>query len=101
MLSIKFEKSKTHKKKINKELIPIAWHPKRWWHFYMSKMRKKKEPIFKDKIVKVSVGRIQYGVTETFWDRKLCMHFLVPFFGQNVSKYSDQFSLKIIHEDLI
>ena len=69
--------------------------------FLHVKDEKKKEPIFKDKIVKVSVGRIQYGVTETFWDRKLCMHFLVPFFGQNVSKYSDQFSLKIIHEDLI
>ena len=68
----------------------------------MSKMRKKKiEPIFKEKIVKVSVGSIQYGVTETFCGRKLCMNFLVRFFGQNVSKYSNQFSLRIIHEDLI
>ena len=63
--------------------------------------KKKIEPIFKEKIVKVTVGSIQYGVTETFCDRKLCMNFLVRFFGQNVSKYSNQFNLRIIHEDLI
>ena len=28
-------------------------------------------------VVKVCVGRIQYGGIETFWDRKLCMDFLV------------------------
>ena len=27
---IKFEKCKALKKKIIKELMPIAWHPKRW-----------------------------------------------------------------------
>ena len=32
---------------ITKELMPIAWHPKRWWNFYMSENEKKEiEPIF-------------------------------------------------------
>ena len=27
--------------------MPIAWHPKRWWNFYMSEDEKKEiEPIF-------------------------------------------------------
>ena len=44
---IKFEKRKAFKKKINEELIPIAWHPKKWWNFCMSEDEKKEtEPIF-------------------------------------------------------
>ena len=32
---------------ITKALMPIAWHPKRWWNFYMSENEKKEiEPIF-------------------------------------------------------
>ena len=32
---------------MSKELIPIVWHPKRWWNFFMSEDEKKKiEPIF-------------------------------------------------------
>ena len=35
------------KKKINEELIPIVWHPKRWWNFRMSEDNEKEiEPIF-------------------------------------------------------
>ena len=27
--------------------MPIAWHPKRWWNFYLSEDEKKEiEPIF-------------------------------------------------------
>ena len=26
---------KALKKELNEELIPIAWHPKRWWNFCM------------------------------------------------------------------
>ena len=34
-------------KKINEELMPIAWHPKRWWKFSVSKdERKEIEHIF-------------------------------------------------------
>ena len=33
-------------KKISKELMPIAWHPKRWWNFSISEDEKKIEPIF-------------------------------------------------------
>ena len=45
---IKFEKCKElKKKKINEELIPIVWHPKRWWNFRMSEDNEKEiEPIF-------------------------------------------------------
>ena len=28
---IKFEKRRALKKELNEELIPVAWHPKRWW----------------------------------------------------------------------
>ena len=44
--------------------------------------KKKIEPIFKEKIVKVSVGSIQYGVTETFCDRNCVWIFLSDFLGK-------------------
>ena len=32
---------------MNEELMPIAWHPKRWWNFCMSEDEKKEiEPGF-------------------------------------------------------
>ena len=31
----KFKKRKAFKKKIVEELMPIVWHPKRWWKFCM------------------------------------------------------------------
>ena len=44
---IKFEKRNALKKELNEELIPITWHPKRWWNFCLSKDYKKEiEPIF-------------------------------------------------------
>ena len=30
---IKFEKRKELKKKTSEELMPVAWHPRRWWDF--------------------------------------------------------------------
>ena len=30
---IKFEKRKALKKDISEELMPVAWHPKRWWNW--------------------------------------------------------------------
>ena len=34
-------------KKISSELIPTAWHTKRWWDFCMSEVEKKEiEPFF-------------------------------------------------------
>ena len=34
-------------KKVSEELMPIEWHPKRWWNFCMSEDEKKEiEPIF-------------------------------------------------------
>ena len=47
---IKFEKRKEFEKKISEELIPTAWHPKRWWNFCMSRDQKKEiESIFTEK----------------------------------------------------
>ena len=44
---IKFKKRKELKKNISEELMPIAWHPKRWLNFCMSEDKKKEiEPIF-------------------------------------------------------
>ena len=39
---IKFVKRKALKKELNEELIPVAWHPNRWWDWCVSKVRKKK-----------------------------------------------------------
>ena len=39
--NIKFEKQKTLKTMLSDELIPIAWHPKRWWNFCVSEVKKK------------------------------------------------------------
>ena len=37
-------------KKVSEELMPIEWHPKRWWNFCMSEDEKKEiEPIFTEK----------------------------------------------------
>ena len=41
------KKTKHIKKELNEELMPVAWHPKRWWNFCMWKDEKKEtEPIF-------------------------------------------------------
>ena len=35
------------KKELNEELMPIAWHLKRWWNFCVSKDEKKEiDPMF-------------------------------------------------------
>ena len=39
----KYEKRKACKKDISKELMPVAWHPTRWWDCCMSKDEKKKK----------------------------------------------------------
>ena len=38
---LNLKKRKALKTKINEELMPIAWHPKRWWNFGMSEDEKK------------------------------------------------------------
>ena len=44
---IKVEKRKALKKKLNEELMPVAWHPKRWWNFCVLEDEKKEiDPIF-------------------------------------------------------
>ena len=42
----KFEKSKAYKRNLSKELMPVAWHPTRWWDWCIKKMRKKKQNQF-------------------------------------------------------
>ena len=36
-----YKKRKTQKAKIKEELIPIAWHPSRWWDWCMSEDEKR------------------------------------------------------------
>ena len=49
----KFEKLKTFKKDISKELMPVAWHPTKWWDQCISEDEKKEiDPIFTDKVGK-------------------------------------------------
>ena len=44
---IKFEKRKALKKDIREELMPVAWHPNRWWDWCMSEDEKKEiDPMF-------------------------------------------------------
>ena len=38
---IKFGKRKELKKELSEELMPLAWHPNRWWDWCMSKDEKK------------------------------------------------------------
>ena len=38
---VKNKKRKELKKELNKELMPIAWYPKRWWSFCMSEDEEK------------------------------------------------------------
>ena len=38
---IKFGKGEALKKEFNEELMPIPWHPKRWWDWCMSEDDKK------------------------------------------------------------
>ena len=41
-----YKKRKAQKAKIKEELIPIPWHPSRWWDWCMSKDEKKRQKIF-------------------------------------------------------
>ena len=43
---IKSEKRKELKKMISEELMSVAWHPKRWWHFCVPDDEKKKQNPF-------------------------------------------------------
>ena len=36
-----YQKCKTQKAQIKKELIPIAWHPSRWWDWFVSEDEKR------------------------------------------------------------
>ena len=36
-----YQKSKAQKAKIKEELLPIAWHPSRWWNWCVSEDEKK------------------------------------------------------------
>ena len=36
-----YRKRKTQKAKIKEELIPVAWHPDRWWDWYVPEHKKR------------------------------------------------------------
>ena len=44
---IKFGKRKEIRKQLNEELIPVPWHPNRWWDWSMLEDEEKEiDPIF-------------------------------------------------------
>ena len=44
---IKFRKRKKLRKELSEELMPVAWHPNRWWNCCVSEDEKKEiDPIF-------------------------------------------------------
>ena len=68
---IKSEKRKALKKKISEELMPIAWHPKRWYNFCISEDEKKEiDPIFIEELWKCVLVVCNIGVLKHFahWD---------------------------------
>ena len=42
----RYEKRKAQKASIKKELMPIAWHPSRWWDWCVSEDEKKETETF-------------------------------------------------------
>ena len=45
----KFEKNKAIKKELNEELMPVAWHPNRWWDWCVLEDEKKEiKPSFRE-----------------------------------------------------
>ena len=40
-LILNLKNTKALKNELNEELMPIAWHPKRWWNVYMLEDEKK------------------------------------------------------------
>ena len=70
--------------------MPVAWHPKRWGSFCVSENEKKEiEPIFTERLQKCALVVYNMEVLKHFGRE----NFLV-WFGQNVSKYLKQFSIK-------
>ena len=45
----RIKQRKAFKKDISKELMPVPWHPKRWWEWCMQDKKKGIKPIFTDK----------------------------------------------------
>ena len=81
---IKFEKRKTLKKELSEELIPIAWHPKGLWNFFMSE-KKELEPILPSNAFNVSVVYnmkvLEHFRTENYtWRLKYTSKFYLPNF---------------------
>ena len=44
---LNLKKRKAFKKELNKELMPVGWHPNRWWDWRMSRNEKREtDPMF-------------------------------------------------------
>ena len=50
---LNLKKRKAFKKELNEELMPVGWHPEKWWDWCMSENEKKKEtdPMFIEELV--------------------------------------------------
>ena len=79
---------------ISKELMPIAWHRKRWWNFCISEDEKKGEPIFTEGLLECTSIVCNMGVLKDFGTENCVWIFHSDFFSQNVSKCSVQKNIK-------
>ena len=54
---------------IDEELMPVAWHPTRWWNWCLPEDEKKRvEPIFTDRVGKfLKVGAKWWEIVKYFY----------------------------------
>ena len=65
---IKFEKCKELIKILNEEIMPVAWHPNRWWDWmvHVRRWEKRNRSNVYWKVAQVYVGSTQLGGIEVF-----------------------------------
>ena len=92
------KKAKHFKKKISEELLPVAWHPKRWWNFCMPEDEKKRNQTNFYRVMLLMYAIWEYWNTLTLdivqkvlWisshSDTVQTFFLSDFFGTFVPKY--------------
>ena len=65
---IKSEKRKALKRELNEELMPVGWHPNRWWDWCVSKDEKKEiDPIFLVKLQRYVLVVYNMGALKHFF----------------------------------
>ena len=73
-----FKKGKKHKsEEASEELMPVAWHPNRWWDWCMSEDEKKEiDSMFIEELKKCVLVEYSWALL-THFGTKSCIFFLV------------------------